>query len=55
MCNVHPYFIDDIHFQNLYFIFLAVLSDPMKRHIYDVYGKKGLDADWQVSGRNMGY
>ena len=21
----------------------------MKRHIYDVYGKKGLDADWQVS------
>lgn len=25
-----------------------VLSDSNKRHIYDSYGKKGLEADWQV-------
>ena len=30
-----------------------VLSEPMKRHIYDVYGKKGLEADWQVSILNI--
>jgi len=29
----------------------VVLSDPMKRHIYDVYGKKGLEADWQIAER----
>ncbi|XP_076801380.1 dnaJ homolog subfamily C member 11-like [Clavelina lepadiformis] len=29
----------------------SVLSDPMKRHIYDVYGKKGLEADWQIVER----
>uniref|UniRef100_H2ZE52 J domain-containing protein n=1 Tax=Ciona savignyi TaxID=51511 RepID=H2ZE52_CIOSA len=28
-----------------------VLSDPTKRHIYDVYGKSGLDADWQIMER----
>jgi len=29
-----------------------VLSEPMKRHIYDVYGKKGLEADWQIAERH---
>nr|XP_002130372.1 dnaJ homolog subfamily C member 11 [Ciona intestinalis] len=28
-----------------------VLSDPTRRHIYDVYGKSGLDADWQLMER----
>ncbi|XP_071840277.1 dnaJ homolog subfamily C member 11-like [Apostichopus japonicus] len=29
----------------------TVLSQPEKRAIYDVYGKKGLEADWQVVPR----
>lgn len=28
-----------------------VLSDSSKRHIYDAYGKKGLEADWQLVER----
>ena len=28
----------------------SVLSDQDKRSIYDIYGKKGLDAGWEVSG-----
>lgn len=30
---------------------MSVLSQPEKRAIYDVYGKKGLEADWQVVPR----
>ena len=28
--------------------FLLVLNDPDKRAIYDIYGQKGLDANWEV-------
>lgn len=30
----------------------TVLSEPEKRAIYDVYGRKGLEADWQVVPRS---
>lgn len=39
--------------QLLLFIFISVLSDTNKRYIYDVYGKTGLDADWQVCVGNI--
>ncbi len=29
----------------------AVLSDPEKRAIYDVYGEKGLEAEWDLIPR----
>ncbi|XP_030843189.1 dnaJ homolog subfamily C member 11 isoform X1 [Strongylocentrotus purpuratus] len=29
----------------------TVLNDPTKRAVYDVYGKKGLDADWDLVPR----
>ena len=31
--------------------FVLVLSDPEKRAIYDVYGLKGLEAEWDVVPR----
>lgn len=34
-----------------FYFFLLVLSEPEKRAIYDVYGKKGLEADWQIIPR----
>ncbi len=33
------------------FTSLSVLNDPSKRAIYDVYGEKGLEADWEVVPR----
>jgi DnaJ-class molecular chaperone len=35
-------------FLNKLFSSILVLSDKDKRAIYDIYGQKGLDADWQV-------
>ena len=32
---------------------LAVLNDPDKRKIYDIYGHKGLQASWEVNSFNF--
>lgn len=53
----HPDKQDESHQKNASDIFsklqeaYSVLSDPTKRHIYDVYGKQGLEAEWQLVER----